>query len=204
MGKPLTFRHQNHDLPFAMEKVDRTKLYGYIEVEAVDDDGRTCELMTLCGDGRTIVAKGGRGIAFLSQEGNWLARSQLTARDLDGNRVEPVASSFAAPLPLLKKTTIEDYLSHNIKSVYALTPEGDAGPLLAELRAGDIYTFPYSFRGGLVADVGFLLAGADGTPFLCVGQETSIHFIGLDQMGAPVEDEGPDADEDEDLDFGMM
>src|SRR5262249_44599264 len=155
-------------------------LYGYKEELALDEHGRPCELATLCADGRTIVARGGRAIGFLSQEGEWLDKTELAPVDLEGQAIEPGPSSFAAPIPLGERATIDDYLAHNIRAVYALVPEGDAAAVLGELAGGAIFKFAWSFRGGLVADVGFLLANPEGAPFLCVGQPTTIHFVGLD------------------------
>ena len=43
-----------------------------------------------------------------------------------------------------------------------------AEDLLNELRAGAIYSFPFSYRGGLNPSVGFLLASSDGIPTLAV------------------------------------
>jgi hypothetical protein len=206
MAKPLVFRLGSDEVAFGFEKVDRAKLYGYKKEEALDEQGRPCELAPLCPDGKTLVAKGGRAIGFLSQGNEWLNKAELQPVDFENKPITPVPSSFAEPIPLAKQATIDDYLKHNIKSVYVLDPlEGPTAAVLAELGRGAIYTFPYSFRGGLVADVGFLLANPDGVPFLCVGQPTEIHFVGFDQLGAAVDDGGPDAgDGDDDLDFGMM
>jgi hypothetical protein len=205
MAKPLVFHYGDRDVPFAMEKIDRSKLYGWIDTVALDDQGRTCELATLLGDGRTIVAKGGRAIGFVSPDGEWLAKSDLKAVDLEGKEIKPVGSSFGAPIPLTNHATIEDYLSHNVKATYLMTPETLAPELIDELKKGVIYSFQYSFRGGLNPDVGFLLANPEGQVFLMVGQPTKIHFVGLEQAASLTEDEAaPEAEEDEDLDFGMM
>jgi hypothetical protein len=116
-----------------------------------------------------------------------------------------VPSSFAAPVDLGEETDVDDYLQHNIKSVYALTTEGDLEALRAELKAGKIYKFEYSFRGGLVADVGFLLANPEGEPFLAVGQPTRIHLLGLDVLPVYEDEETAEgADAEDELDFGMM
>ncbi len=204
MGRALVLQFGGVDLSFEMEKVDRTKLYGTVDVEALDDKGRVCRLATLAGDGRTIVGMGGSAIALLSPEGQWLERAKLKAVDREGNPITPVASSFSAPIPLAKKTTIEDYLSHNIKSVYIMKCEGDVGPLVAELKTGAIFTFQYSFRGGLEADVGFLLANPEGQVFMAVGQPTKIHFVGLEQAAALTEEEETEAEEEDEMDFGML
>ena len=76
-------------------------------------------------------------------------------------------------------------------------------PIMAELKKGTIYSFPYSFRGGLEANAGFLLLAADGTPFLMVGEPTKLEFLGFDQASGVEEDANETEDEDS-LDFGMM
>ena len=66
--------------------------------------------------------------------------------------------------------------------------------------AGRIFCFPYSFRGGLECDAGFLLLAADGTPFIAIGCPTQLQFVGLEEVAAVSEDES----EDEEIDFSMM
>ena len=81
--------------------------------------------------------------------------------------------------------------------------DGSMRDLLAELRGGTIFKFPYSFRGGLEADAGFLLAGADGNVFLAVGSPTKIEFVGLQQAVGLAEEESGE-DEADMLDFDMI
>jgi hypothetical protein len=205
--RTLVFNHGGAELGLSPEKLDRGKLYGSVEVEALDEHGRRCELMSLGPDGKTLIGRGGKAMGFISDDGQWVDRSALQALDGDGRPIEPIASSFDAPIVLEHKTTVDDYLSHIIKSVYVMhgDPPGLAG-LADELRAGAIYKFDYSFRGGLVADVGFLLASADDTIFLAVGQPTHLHFLGLEVQPAYEEEtEAAEATgEDDELDFGMM
>ena len=190
------------DLNFFMEKVDRTRLYGWIDVEALDDKGRKCELVTLAGDGRTVVGPGGTSFGYLSADGEWLDKKTLKPVDREGKPITPADSSFLKPVPLAKKATIEEYLSHNIKGVYLMASENDLGPLSEELKKGTIFTFPYSFRGGLEASVGFLLMSADGGLFLAIGEPTKIHFVGLEQAAVLTEEETDEAEGE--MDFGMM
>ncbi len=202
MAKPLVLQFAGADLNFFMEKVDRSKLYGWIDVEALDDKGRRCELVTLAGDGRTVVGPGGTSFGYLSADGDWLDKKTLKPVDREGKPITPVNSTFSAPVPLSKKATIEEYLSHNIKAVYLLASENDLGALTAELKKGTIFSFPYSFRGGLEASVGFLLASADGGLFLAIGEPTKIHFVVLEQAAALTEDETEETESE--MDFGMM
>lgn len=204
MARALVFQLDGHDFSLSPEKIDRTKLYGSIEVEALDSKERKCQLATLADDGRTIVGSGGSAFATLSPDGLWLEKSQLKPVNPDGVPITPVPSSYAAPVALTKKATIEEYLSHNIKGVYVLRSDGDFAPLVEELKKGTIYSFPYSFRGGLEADVGFLLAGQDGSPFMAVGQPMRVHFVGLEQAAVLTEEEASSESEDDAVDFDMM
>jgi len=206
MARALTFQHGDKSIRCQTQKIDRAKLYGHVEVEAKDEEGRPCELITMAPDGRTLVAKGGRAVAFVSPDGNWVDRARLRAIDPDGEPIEAVPSSYDGAIALDTHATIDEYLDHQVKSVYLLEPDDGAEALLADLAGGTIYRFPFSFRAGHVADVGFLLAAQDGKPFLLVSQPTTLHAIGLDQGGASVayDDEDVDTDQEEMLDFGMM
>ncbi len=200
--------HQGTERSFQLEKLDRARLYGSVDVEALDDKGRPCELATLASDGKTLLGKGGTAAAFLSPEGSWLDRAALRPVDAFQEPIVPVPSSFNAPVELAEEASVDEYLMHNVKSTYLLTPQsdgdGDVEPLVAELRTGKIFRFPYSFRGGLVADVGFLLANPEGQIFLAVGQPTRIHFLGLDVLPVYEDEETAEPGETDELDFGMM
>ena len=202
MAKPLVFHFKDSDFAFGLNKVDRSRLYGYKEVEVLDEKGRKCELATLGGDGHTVIGRGGSSFAQLSVDGEWCDKSALKPVDTEGREITPVPSSYSAPVNLTEPTTVADYLQHNIRLVYVLEPEGDASPLYEELKGGAIYRFPYSYRGGLEADAGFLIQGADGNFFMAVGNPTRVEFVGPTQIST-VEEE-LDADDADMMDFDMI
>ena len=204
MARPLVLKFAGNELPLQLEKVSRDDLYGYVEIETVDDQGRPCKAAKLGGDGKSVIQTGGTAIACLSPAGDWLERKTLTPVDNENKPITPVPSTFGAPVVLEATATVEEFLDHNITSVYQISSEVDFGDLTAQLRAGTIYRFPFSFRGGIEADVAFLMCAADGTPFLMIGQPTKFDFVGFD---APAFDEDSEvgAEEEEDaLDFSMM
>lgn len=204
MAKPLVLAFGGAEFPFALNKVERSDLYGFVEIETLDEKGRKCTLATLADDGRSIISSGGTSLVTLSPDGHWVEKKTLIPTDNLGQRIVPVASSFAAPVVLEKTATIEEYLSHDIRCVYQISCEADFGGLLAELKKGTIYQFPYSFRGGLEADTGFLLLAADGTPFLAIGSPTKLEFVGFEQTAAITGDEDASAEDEDAMDFGMM
>ena len=204
MAKPLVLAFGGIEIAFALSKVERSDLYGFVETETLDEQQRKCFLATLADDGRSIVPSGGTALVTLSPEGNWVEKKTLTPTDNQGKKISPCASSYSAPCPLENTASIDEYLSHNIRAVYQVSSETDFSPLMAELSRGTIFQFPYSFRGGLEPDVAFLLLSADGTPFIAIGSATKLEFVGFDQTAAVVEEDDPFADEEESVDFGMM
>ncbi len=212
MAKPLVLEFRGRQISLGLQKIDRTKLYGYVDTEVVDAAGKACELGTLLGDGHSIVGKGGTGLAYLSQDGLWRKKNELRPVDRDGNPITTAKSTFDTVVPLTDVATIEDYLSHNVHLIYLLAHEQPEGTppqpfeeLLEELRGGTIYRFPFSYRGGVSASVGFLLVGGDGNLFLCVGVPTNIEYVGL-KATAPVvaADPGEEAVEDDAMDFSLV
>ncbi len=205
MAKQLIFNWRGCEVPFEMNKVDRAKLYGYKELEVFDENGERCELATLAEDGHTIIGRGGTGFGYLTADGFWSEKSALKAVDSDGREIEPVTSSFNAPIDLLDAPiSVDDYLNHTIRSVYSMGLL-DPSPLTDILRSGSIYKFPFSYRGGLESDTAFLIANDQGDIFMTVGRPTEISMIGLQRTTVSVSEDESDLDSaDDDLDFGMI
>jgi len=206
MARALVFRRGSTELEFGLDRIDRRKLYGYVETEALDAQGRSCELALLGGDGRTLVGRGGSALLLLDPDGNHLERQELTPVGPDSAPLARVPSSFESPISLSVQASVDELLSHNVKAAYVLTPPMGAGELVDELRRGVIYTFPFSFRGGLEPDVGFLVANSEGVPFLLVGKPTRLEFVSLAELTDPETDldEPADADDEDDVDFAMI
>lgn len=205
MAKPLVVELNGQSFDLHLEKVDRTKLYGFVETEVLDETGKPCSVGTLTGDGHSIVGRGGSAIAYLSPDGLWRKKAELRPVDPAGDLISPVKSTFDAVVPLNRTVTIDEYLAHNIHLIYRLTAEQEPTALLEELKAGTIFHFPFSYRGGIEASAGFLLQAADGNIFLCVGSPTKLEFIGL-KTAAPIAPEEPDTDADDAdlLDFSIV
>ena len=202
MAKPLVIQFGDTELSFSLNKVDRSKLYGYKEVEVLDELKHVCQLATLAEDGRTIVGQGGTGIGYVSADGEWCDKAALTPVDVEGQEITPVESSFNAPTKLFDTATVDEYLEHNIRLAYQLQSEDDLSDLMTELKRGTIFTFPFSYRGGIEADAGFLLLADDQSVFLAVGNPTKTEFIGLQQWAAATEEE--EADETDLMSFDML
>ena len=206
MAKPIKFEYAGETAQFEMIKVDRSRLYGSKELETLDENGDKCELTTLADDGKTLIGLGGTGVGYLTIDGNWVEKAELKAVDLEGQEMTPVPSSFAAPIKIEEKASIEDYLDHNFRLVYLMKGADVSAQLHQALLDQSIFKFAYSYRGGLEPDVGFLLMNEDREIFFLVGESTSVEYKGLQKMGpATLQDDAEDSSSTEDLmDFGMI
>jgi hypothetical protein len=204
MARALEFRLDGQSWKAAIEKVDRTSLYGTVDVVTRDKAGARCDVATLAADGRTLIPQGGTALGYVSPKGEWLERSELVAVDVRGTKVNTVASSFEAPIELETKTTVERFLDHSIRSAYLLDKaEAVPATLQAALDQGAIFKFDFSYRGGSSSDPAFLMKGADDAVWMLVGDDNNINYVGFAQAAAPAEDDAADGDSD-DLSFDMM
>jgi hypothetical protein len=191
MARALVLSLDGEEFPVQLQKIDRERLYGNIEIEAFDEDGNEAYLQILDADGKTLIATGGTSLATLDEDGNSVDRKKLIPITSEGEEIEPVPSSFSAP-NLLYEASIDEYLSHTVKSVYVLTPpEGSNFDLLEDVLSGDsIYKFDFSYRGGLDYDTAFLV-GNDKTVFMIIGVNSNLQLVKLNQPSVlePVEEQ---------------
>lgn len=207
MAKPLVFLFGDHEIPLNINKVDRTKLYGFKEVEAVGDDEELCELATLADDGRTLIGRGGTGLCWLDADGAWCNKGELKPVDVNGDEIRAVPSSFSAPIKLFDNATPEDLLNCNIRLVYSLeavNEDANLAELQTELKRGTIFTFPYSYRGGLEADTAFMLNNEEGETMLAVGTKTEFSFVGIQSQVLSDDAEAAEDEDEDSMSFDMI
>ncbi|MEZ6135046.1 MAG: hypothetical protein R3C53_09075 [Pirellulaceae bacterium] len=206
MAKPLVFLFGDQEIAMDLNKVDRSKLYGFKELEVLDEHDEACELATLADDGRTMIGRGGTGLCWLDADGAWRNKSELKPVDVNGDEIKPVSSSFSKPIKLFDTATPEQLLNCNVRLVYSmamLAENEHTAELLKELGRGTIFTFPYSYRGGLEADTAFLLNNDQGETMLAVGTETEVAYIGI-QSQVAVEEETELVEEEDSMSFDMI
>jgi hypothetical protein len=203
MARALEFVYEGKSFSCTINKIDRSKLYGSVDVETRDKSGYKCQLATLASDGHTLIPSGGVGFGYFTQDGERMDRAELVPVDASGNRLNSVASSFNHPIDLEMRVTPERFLDHSIRSAYALDAEDLPSALLKELEGGAIYKIDFSYRGGVNVDPAFFTRGADGTVWLLIGVENNVNFVSFTQAAAMVPDDAEETDAD-DLDFEMF
>lgn len=203
MARALVLSLDGQEFPVSMVKIDREKLYGEVEIEAFDEKGKSATLKVLAADGKTLIDRGGTALTTVDSEGTSIDRPSLVPVDIEGDKIESVPSSFNEP-NILKKATIDDYLSQIVKSVYLLQPfeDSDLKYLCDHLSADQIYTFQFSYRGGVDYDSAFVV-GANNEAFMIVGKQASLQFLKLNQAAVLDSTEEQEISAD-DLDFDLL
>jgi hypothetical protein len=204
MARNLTFTIPKKKARFsaAITKVDRSKLYGDVDIEAFDEAGERLELVSIASDGKTLFGKGGVAFATMNQDGDFADKSELIPIDEEGDVIDISESSFVSGIELSETATVEDYLSHQVKSVYLLDNAEDPEALNELLNDGEIYKFPFSYRKGIIVDTAFLMSNESGDPFMILTTPSDIQFLSFaDNAGLDDEDEDGG---DDGLDFGSL
>ena len=203
MARALVLSLDGTEFPVTLVKIDRDKLYGRVEIEAFDEKGREASLRVLAADGKTLIDKGGTALATVTDKGDSVDRNDLLPITIDGEKIEQVPSSFNQT-NILKPATVEDYFTQVVKSIYLVEPHEDAdiSELHDHLSTERIFTFPFSWRGGIEYDNAFLI-GAGGDAFVVVGKQAEFEFIKLNQAAVleSAEEEEISAD---DIDFDLL
>lgn len=197
MPRQLTFVLKRKKYVASPVKIDRRKLYGWVGIEATDDAGLPCEVVTADQTGQFIIPRGGMAVGLLTPRGEWVERSELTVVAADGKPARLLPSSFDGEIILRRKATAEEFLNHDITDFYALTdvPEG-----FARQVGGDIYTFSYCYTAGCEGFPAFVLTSC-GELFLLIGEKLLFEWVGYDEPGFV---DPTDEDEDEAVDFAMF
>lgn len=207
MPRNLTFKSGRSTFEAELVKIDRTKVYGSVEILTEDHEGAEVELLTLARDGRTLIESGGTGAGYVNSDGYWVETGERIPVNAEGDPLELIESSFDAPIPLKDTVAEEVLLDHPIRLAYHLETTGAPAALLKRLAAGAIFHFAFSYRGGPVADPAFVLTDTDGDLWLLVGNAADVDFRDYKQVAvccAAAEEEVEDDDEADNFDFDML
>jgi len=120
MPRSLTFQLGNSQFDCPLIKIDRSKVYGSVQVVTTDHENAEAELLSLARDGRTLIPLGGTGSGYVNKSGFWVETGERTPVDVEGDPMELVESSFSAPISLTQKVDEDVLLDHPVRLAYNL------------------------------------------------------------------------------------
>ncbi len=200
MSRQIKFNLEGVLLEAPISKIDRAKLYGTSTREVYDENGDECTLSDLY-QGSVILPKGSVSQVLIDKKGNYVSRSELIGFNRLNQKVEKVASIYSQENNC-KKTSIDEFLSANIKSVYQLNIEHDNLESWKKcFLNNEIYHFIFNYREDFEGDDAYILSNGSDF-FVIVGKQNEYEFLELDTIS--VESDEEDIADDDNLDFSMF
>lgn len=203
MPRELTFRLKNTEAAVVPVKVDRKKLYGWTQIDAVDDEGNPCDLASSDDSGQLILSRGGTAMAILSGKGEWVDRSDLVAVMEDGSPAPLITSSYRTLIELERQLDEEEFLDYDVTDFYELR---EAPASFRRAVGKRIYLFDYTYFDSYETTPALIME-SDGSLFMLLGRRRDTEMLCLHDCsdGNQGEDDELEVEGDQDeLDFTMF
>lgn len=203
MAKNLSFSINKKTYSAAPVKVDRDKVYGFVEQQVLDKNGNLCTTGNLLDDGKTLILAGATALKTVTGDYIEVNKKSLKTVYMDGTDAVLVPSSYDTTI-VLQKASLNDLFNLEVSTVYQLTwEEMDAKKaMLKELEDASVYRFIFNYRADYEgADA--LVIGAQNEVFIITGRMLEFEFL-QNKTLAPVAAEEVATEEEEEIDFGML
>jgi len=201
VAKSIVVTFAGAESSFALEKLDRTKLYGRRERRSLDPLGRRCERAELTRDGALLVRSGMTAQGYFDESGTWIPNRELVGLDPEGRALAQIPSTLGLAQPLVGPLSAEEVLDLAVRTVYLLEPEQLDDGLAEQLRAGNAFRLAFNYRADYKAETAVLIGNETGFFALvgCVAEPTwsSLETVVRESFDDAVAD-------DEELDFEMF
>jgi hypothetical protein len=203
MAKAIQFNAGKLTFAASLTKVDRDKVYGFIEVKVNDDKGNPCTMGSILDDGKTLILNGATANKTVDASFNELDKKELKVVYQDGKDAVLVPSSYEGEV-LLTETSLDDLFNLEVTSVYQLDFEDDLQKKSVSdyLASGKVARFLFNYRADYEGADAILIANANGI-FALTGRIIDFPFlknevepISETLVEQPIEEEG--------MDFGML
>jgi hypothetical protein len=203
MAKAIEFVADNFKFAAALTKVDRDKVYGFIELKVKDDSAKPCILGSILDDGKTLILNGSTALKTVDAKYNELDKKQLKVVYQNGADAILVPSSFEGAVKL-SDASFDDLFNLEIASVYQLEFEDSSALKSASdyLANGKLLRFIFNYRADYEGADAILISNSDGV-FALTGRIIEFPFLD-NQLSTSVESLFEETVEDEEMDFGML
>ena len=112
MARTLQFKIEGQEISASIGKIDRKKLYGWVDKSPVDRHGNPCFMGSISEDGMHLFGKESFEQGFVSGDGAWYPKSEIVYVDSQNQPVPQIEASFNQLIDLKNTITIDDYLLH--------------------------------------------------------------------------------------------
>ena len=203
MAKQAIFTFNEKSFEASLTKLDRDKLYGFVEEMVTDDQGRACTMGAMLDDGKTIILSGSTLMKPVDESNREVNKKTLKTVLTDGTDAVLMPSVFDQPVQL-EKVNMDWLFDLEVSATYQLTIENaDAHNNMLELFKDDaIYRFPFNYRADYDAAEGILLSNGKAL-FVLSGRLMNFNYLSNTNQLVSLEEDNL-TDEEETIDFGML
>ena len=203
MAKAIQFNTGKLTFAASLIKVDRDKVYGFIEVKVNDDKGNPCTMGSILDDGKTLILNGATANKTVDASFNELDKKELKVVYQDGKDAVLVPSSYEGEV-ILTETGLDDLFNLEVTSVYQLDFEDvEQKKAVSDFLASrKVARFLFNYRTDYEGADAILIANANDI-FALTGRIIDFPFlkneltpISETLVEQPIEEEG--------MDFGML
>ena len=203
MAKQLAFTIGNGTYQASITKVDRDKVYGFVEEVVLDRNGSPCTTANLLDDGSTLILSGGTALKTVTNDNTEVDKADLKAVYMDGTDAVIVPSSYDGPITL-QSASLDDLFNLEVTAIYQLTWEDEAAKqaMLKDLDGPAVYRLVFNYRADYEGADAVVIRALDEV-FMLTGRMLDFEYA-TNANTMQVEDvEEVESDETE-LDFGML
>ena len=203
MAKAIQFAADNLKFAAALTKIDRDKVYGFIEVKVNDDKGNPCSMGSLLDDGRTLVLNGATALKTVDSKYNELDKKTLKVVYQDGTDAVLVPSSYEGEVKLIE-CSMDDLFNLEISSVYQLDFEdAEQKKAVSEfLGTGKVARFVFNYRADYEGADAIIISNANGI-FALTGRIIDFPYL-ENKLAATSSNLVEETNDEEGMDFGML
>jgi hypothetical protein len=201
MGKRMSFSFKDKAWEAGLAKVDRDKVYGYVEEAVATSDGKPCTLAGMLDDGQTLVLPGSTALKTVDGLNREVDKNSIRHVRPDGREAKLVPSSYDAPVQL-QEVGLDDIYNLEVSAVYQLDFQDGNGREVAVQALEEVagLGFVFNFRTDYEGADAVMMA-AQGHVFILTGRYVAFSFL----SNAPITAmDAPEDESSEDIDFGMM
>lgn len=203
MAKAITFFLGDKSFQSSINKIDRNKVYGFVEELVTDASGNICTTGSIMDDGSTIILSGATALKTVDKNNNEVDKKTLKAVYMDGKDAVLVPSSYDQEVKL-HHASVDDLYNLEVTAVYQMAFEdtGIAKADVLKMLGEDYYRFVFNYRADYEGADAIMLATATDV-FVLTGRMLEFNYLENKNTVVVLDDETT-TDSDDSIDFGML
>lgn len=198
MAREIQLLLDNNLSSFAFKKVSRNDLYGFKKRIPLGSDGQPCARAQIDEDTGQLIPSGGLEGFYINQNFSNVEKNDLVAKDPNNQTLKKFDSTLGTPQKI-EPISVEDLLSLEVTSVYALTPSSVDSKLETALSQNQCFQFPFNYYSDYNLETGVLIKSGENI-FALIGNLCPSEWVEENTQPSIIEE----IQEEEELDFQMF